>query len=163
MTLTNVQSPCLGSSTLFQIHIQQFLRLSDSVSKQVRKHKQLMLESVIRGLYHLARTEVVCESLKALRKILQLLTDRDVSFYFKEIVLQTRTFFEDVSEPVQESSLPRRSEWTQRGSGSACSRQCWCPIHIPWPAQRSPASGVTCTKVTWTIPLQAVSFLCLSV
>lgn len=98
-----------------------------------------MLESVIRGLYHLARTEVVCESLKALKKILQLLTDRDVSFYFKEIVLQTRTFFEDVSEPVQESSLPRRSEWTQRGSGSACSRQCWCPIHIPWPAQGSPA------------------------
>lgn len=69
-----------------------------------------MLESVIRGLYHLARTEVVCESLKALKKILDLLTDRDVSFYFKEIVLQTRTFLEDVSEPVQESSLPRRSE-----------------------------------------------------
>lgn len=81
-----------------------------------------MLESVIRGLYHLARTEVVCESLKALKKILELLTDRDVSFYFKEIVLQTRTFFEDVSEPDQESSLPRRSEWTERGSGSACSR-----------------------------------------
>ena len=66
-----------------------------------------MLESIVRGLYHLARTEVVCESLKALKKILELLTDRDVSFYFNEIVLQTRTFFEDVSEPVQESSLPR--------------------------------------------------------
>lgn len=81
-----------------------------------------MLESVIRGLYHLARTEVVCESLKALKKILELLTDRDVSFYFKEIVLQTRTFFEDVSEPVQEFSLPSRSEWTERDSGSACNR-----------------------------------------
>jgi hypothetical protein len=69
-----------------------------------------MLESIIRGLYHLARTEVVCESLKALRKILELLTDREVSFYFKEIVLQTRTFFEDVSETVQEPSFPRRSE-----------------------------------------------------
>lgn len=90
-----------------------------------------MLESVIRGLYHLARTEVVCESLKALKKILDLLTDRDVSFYFKEIVLQTRTFLEDVSEPVQESSLPRRSEWTERGSGSACSRPVWCPSAIP--------------------------------
>ena len=86
-----------------------------------------MLESIVRGLYHLARTEVVCESLKALKKILELLTDRDVSFYFKEIVLQTRTFFEDVSEPVQESSLPR-SEWTERGSGSACSRPVWCPF-----------------------------------
>lgn len=64
-----------------------------------------MLESVIRGLYHLARTEVVSESLKALKRILELLTDRDVSFYFKEIVLQARTFFEDVSTLVQEVSL----------------------------------------------------------
>lgn len=79
----------------------------------MKKHKQIILESIIRGLYHLARTEVVCESLKALKKILELLTDRDVSFYFKEIVLQTRTFFEDVSEPAQEPSLPRRSERTQ--------------------------------------------------
>lgn len=71
----------------------------------MRKHKQLMLESVIRGLYHLARTEVVSESLKALKRILELLTDRDVSFYFKEIVLQARTFFEDVSTLVQEVSL----------------------------------------------------------
>lgn len=73
----------------------------------MKKHKQIILESIIRGLYHLARTEVVCESLKALKKILELLTDRDVSFYFKEIVLQTRTFFEDVSGPIQESSLPK--------------------------------------------------------
>jgi hypothetical protein len=28
-------------------------------------------------------------------------------------VLQTRTFFEDVSETVQEPSFPRRSEWTK--------------------------------------------------
>ncbi|TKC36725.1 hypothetical protein EI555_015344, partial [Monodon monoceros] len=75
-----------------------------------KKHKQIKLESIVRGLYHLAYTKVVCESLKALKKILELLTDRDVSFYFKEIVLQTRTFFEDVSEPVQESSLPRTQE-----------------------------------------------------
>lgn len=96
----------------------------------MKKHKQIILESVIRGLYHLARTEVVCESLKALKKILDLLTDRDVSFYFKEIVLQTRTFFEDVSEPVQECSLPR-SEGTERGSGGACSRPVWCPSAVP--------------------------------
>lgn len=76
----------------------------------MKKHKQIILESIIRGLYHLARTEVVCESLKALKKILELLTDRDVSFYFKEIVLQTRTFFEDVSESVQNSALPGVSE-----------------------------------------------------
>lgn len=75
--------------------------------KIVKKHKQIKLESIVRGLYHLARTKVVCESLKALKKILELLTDREASFYFKEIVLQTGTFFEDVSEPVQESSLPR--------------------------------------------------------
>lgn len=67
-----------------------------------------MLESIIRGLYHLARTEVVCESLKALKKILELLTEKDISFYFKEIVLQTRTFFEDVSEPLG-VSLPREN------------------------------------------------------
>lgn len=83
----------------------------------MKKHKQIILESTIRGLYHLARTEVVCESLKTLKKILELFTDRDVSFYFKEIVLQTRTFFEDVSEPVQESSLSRKSEETGRGAG----------------------------------------------
>ncbi|XP_012863847.2 maestro heat-like repeat-containing protein family member 2B [Echinops telfairi] len=72
---------------------------------KVKKHKQIMLESIIRGLYHLARTEVVCESLKALRKILELLTDRDVSFYFKEIVLQTRTFFEDEQDDVRLTAI----------------------------------------------------------
>lgn len=76
----------------------------------MRKYKQMMLECIIRGLYHLARTEVVCESLKALKKILELLTERDINFYFKEIVLQTRTFFEDVSEPFRESPFPGRSE-----------------------------------------------------
>ncbi|XP_075398761.1 maestro heat-like repeat-containing protein family member 2B [Tenrec ecaudatus] len=72
---------------------------------KVKKHKQIMLESIIRGLYHLARTEVVCESLKALRKILELLTERDVSFYFKEIVLQTRTFFEDEQDDVRLTAI----------------------------------------------------------
>ncbi|XP_049625009.1 maestro heat-like repeat-containing protein family member 2B [Suncus etruscus] len=72
---------------------------------KVKKHKQILLESVIRGLYHLARTEVVCESLKALKKILELLTDRDVSFYFKEIVLQTRTFFEDEQDEVRLTAI----------------------------------------------------------
>lgn len=100
----------METPTTFQGYKKQSLRLRGLVFKQVKKHKQIILESVIRGLYHLARTEVVCESLKALRKILQLLTDRDVSFYFKEIVLQTRTFFEDVSEPVSESSFLRRTE-----------------------------------------------------
>uniref|UniRef100_A0ABK0LE06 Maestro heat-like repeat family member 2B n=1 Tax=Rattus norvegicus TaxID=10116 RepID=A0ABK0LE06_RAT len=72
---------------------------------KVRKHKQIMLECIIRGLYHLARTEVVCESLKALKKILELLTERDISLYFKEIVLQTRTFFEDEQDDVRLTSI----------------------------------------------------------
>ncbi|XP_056680551.1 maestro heat-like repeat-containing protein family member 2B isoform X2 [Monodelphis domestica] len=69
--------------------------------QKVKKNKQMLLETVIRGLYHLTRTEVICESLKALKKILELLSDRDVSFYFKEIVLQTRTFFEDEQDDVR--------------------------------------------------------------
>ncbi|XP_008840347.1 maestro heat-like repeat-containing protein family member 2B [Nannospalax galili] len=69
------------------------------------KHKRIMLESIIRGLYHLAHTEVVCESLKALKKILELLTESDVSFYFKEIVLQTRTFFEDEQDDVRLTAI----------------------------------------------------------
>ncbi|XP_021039449.1 maestro heat-like repeat-containing protein family member 2B isoform X2 [Mus caroli] len=72
---------------------------------KVRKHKQMMLECIIRGLYHLARTEVVCESLKALKKILELLTERDINFYFKEIVLQTRTFFEDEQDDVRLTAI----------------------------------------------------------
>ncbi|XP_034379436.1 maestro heat-like repeat-containing protein family member 2B [Arvicanthis niloticus] len=72
---------------------------------KVRKHKHIMLECIIRGLYHLARTEVVCESLKALKKILELLTERDISFYFKEIVLQTRTFFEDEQDDVRLTAI----------------------------------------------------------
>ncbi|NP_001159538.1 maestro heat-like repeat-containing protein family member 2B isoform X1 [Mus musculus] len=72
---------------------------------KVRKYKQMMLECIIRGLYHLARTEVVCESLKALKKILELLTERDINFYFKEIVLQTRTFFEDEQDDVRLTAI----------------------------------------------------------
>ncbi|XP_027987083.2 maestro heat-like repeat-containing protein family member 2B isoform X4 [Eptesicus fuscus] len=92
------QSAWDSNATLRQMAIRGLGNTAAGAPQKVRKHKQLMLESVIRGLYHLARTEVVCESLKALRKILELLTDRDVSFYFKEIVLQTRTFFEDAKK-----------------------------------------------------------------
>ncbi|KAF3828619.1 hypothetical protein GH733_004820 [Mirounga leonina] len=111
------QSAWDSNVTLRQMAIRGLGNTAYGAPHKVKKHKQIILESVIRGLYHLARTEVVCESLKALKKILELLTDRDVSFYFKEIVLQTRTFFEDVSEPVQESSLPK-SERTERDSES---------------------------------------------
>ncbi|XP_006774625.1 PREDICTED: maestro heat-like repeat-containing protein family member 2B [Myotis davidii] len=99
------QSAWDSNATLRQMAIRGLGNTASGAPQKVRKHKQLMLESVIRGLYHLARTEVVCESLKALRKILQLLTDRDVSFYFKEIVLQTRTFFEDEQDDVRLTAI----------------------------------------------------------
>ncbi|XP_070267512.1 maestro heat-like repeat-containing protein family member 2B [Myotis yumanensis] len=99
------QSAWDSNATLRQMAIRGLGNTASGAPQKVRKHKQLMLESVIRGLYHLARTEVVCESLKALRKILELLTDRDVSFYFKEIVLQTRTFFEDEQDDVRLTAI----------------------------------------------------------
>nr|KAF6490279.1 maestro heat like repeat family member 2B [Molossus molossus] len=93
------------NATLRQMAIRGLGNTACGAPHKVRKHKQIILESVIRGLYHLARTEVVCESLKALRGILALLTDRDVSFYFKEIVLQTRTFFEDEQDDVRLTAI----------------------------------------------------------
>ncbi|GAB5567297.1 maestro heat-like repeat-containing protein family member 2B isoform X2 [Prionailurus iriomotensis] len=92
------QSAWDSNAILRQMAIRGLGNTTSGAPHKVKKHKQIILESIIRGLYHLARTEVVCESLKALKKILELLTDRDVSFYFKEIVLQTRTFFEDSIE-----------------------------------------------------------------
>ncbi|KAF7469875.1 Hypothetical predicted protein [Marmota monax] len=92
------QSAWDSNATLRQMAIRGLGNTACGAPYKVKKHKQIMLESIIRGLYHLARTEVVCESLKALKKVLELLTDRDVSFYFKEIVLQTRTFFEDAKK-----------------------------------------------------------------
>ncbi|XP_016079611.1 PREDICTED: maestro heat-like repeat-containing protein family member 2B [Miniopterus natalensis] len=99
------QSAWDSNATLRQMAIRGLGNTASGAPHKVRKHKQIMLESVIRGLYHLARTEVVSESLKALRKILELLTDRDVSFYFKEIVLQTRTFFEDEQDDVRLTAI----------------------------------------------------------
>ncbi|XP_035147516.1 maestro heat-like repeat-containing protein family member 2B isoform X3 [Callithrix jacchus] len=99
------QSAWDSNATLRQMAIRGLGNTASGAPHKVRKHKQLMLESIIRGLYHLARTEVVCESLKALKKILVLLTDRDVSFYFKEIVLQTRTFFEDEQDDVRLTAI----------------------------------------------------------
>ncbi|KAB0401830.1 hypothetical protein E2I00_013260, partial [Balaenoptera physalus] len=95
------QSAWDSNAILRQMAIQGLGNTASGAPHKVKKHKQIMLESIVRGLYHLARTEVVCESLKALKKILELLTDRDVSFYFKEIVLQTRTFFEDEQDDVR--------------------------------------------------------------
>lgn len=62
VTLTEFQCPCLGAPTLFHVHREQFSGLRDLISKQVKMHKQIILESVIRGLYHLAWTEVICEA-----------------------------------------------------------------------------------------------------
>ncbi|XP_058536132.1 maestro heat-like repeat-containing protein family member 2B isoform X2 [Ochotona princeps] len=99
------QSAWDSNATLRQMAIRGLGNTASGAPHKVKKHKQLMLESVIRGLYHLARTEVVSESLKALKRILELLTDRDVSFYFKEIVLQARTFFEDEQDDVRLTAI----------------------------------------------------------
>ncbi|XP_074185068.1 maestro heat-like repeat-containing protein family member 2B [Rhinolophus sinicus] len=99
------QSAWDPNATLRQMAIRGLGNAASGAPHKVKKHKQIILESTIRGLYHLARTEVVCESLKALKKILELLTDRDVSFYFKEIVLQTRTFFEDEQDDVRLTAI----------------------------------------------------------
>ncbi|KAG8518861.1 Maestro heat-like repeat-containing protein family member 2B, partial [Galemys pyrenaicus] len=99
------QSAWDSNATLRQMAIRGLGNMTSGAPNKVKKHKQIILESIIRGLYHLARTEVVCESLKALKKILELLTDRDVSFYFKEIVLQTRTFFEDEQDDVRLTAI----------------------------------------------------------
>ncbi|XP_076407958.1 maestro heat-like repeat-containing protein family member 2B isoform X2 [Peromyscus maniculatus bairdii] len=95
------QSAWDSNAILRQMAIRGLGNTACGAPHKVKKHKQIMLESIIRGLYHLARTEVVCESLKALKKIMELLTERDISFYFKEIVLQTRTFFEDEQDDVR--------------------------------------------------------------
>ncbi|ELV11402.1 HEAT repeat-containing protein 7B2 [Tupaia chinensis] len=100
------QSAWDSNAILRQMAIRGLGNTASGAPHKVKKHKQIMLESIIRGLYHLARTEVVCESLKALKKILELLTERDVSFYFKEIVLQTRTFFEDACRDVLMVCIP---------------------------------------------------------
>ncbi|XP_006167032.1 maestro heat-like repeat-containing protein family member 2B isoform X1 [Tupaia chinensis] len=99
------QSAWDSNAILRQMAIRGLGNTASGAPHKVKKHKQIMLESIIRGLYHLARTEVVCESLKALKKILELLTERDVSFYFKEIVLQTRTFFEDEQDDVRLTAI----------------------------------------------------------
>ncbi|XP_068952637.1 maestro heat-like repeat-containing protein family member 2B [Petaurus breviceps papuanus] len=95
------QSAWDSNTILRQMAIRGLGNVAIGSPQKVKKNKQMLLETVIRGLYHLTRTEVICESLKALKKILELLTDRDVSFYFKEIVLQTRTFFEDEQDDVR--------------------------------------------------------------
>uniref|UniRef100_A0A7N4NP21 Maestro heat like repeat family member 2B n=1 Tax=Sarcophilus harrisii TaxID=9305 RepID=A0A7N4NP21_SARHA len=95
------QSAWDTNTTLRQMAIRGLGNVAIGAPQKVKKNKQMLLETVIRGLYHLTRTEVICESLKALKKILELLTDKDVSFYFKEIVLQTRTFFEDEQDDVR--------------------------------------------------------------
>ncbi|XP_057564439.1 maestro heat-like repeat-containing protein family member 2B [Hippopotamus amphibius kiboko] len=99
------QSAWDSNAILRQMAIRGLGNTASGAPHKVKKHKQIMLESIIKGFYHLARTEVVCESLKALKKILELLTDRDVSFYFKEIVLQTRTFFEDEQDDVRLTAI----------------------------------------------------------
>ncbi|XP_036994401.2 maestro heat-like repeat-containing protein family member 2B [Artibeus jamaicensis] len=99
------QSAWDSNATLRQMAIRGLGNTASGAPHKVKKHKQIILESIIRGLYHLARTEVVCESLKALKQILELLTERDVSFYFKEIVLQTRTFFEDEQDDVRLTAI----------------------------------------------------------
>ncbi|XP_023094611.2 maestro heat-like repeat-containing protein family member 2B isoform X4 [Felis catus] len=111
------QSAWDSNAILRQMAIRGLGNTTSGAPHKVKKHKQIILESIIRGLYHLARTEVVCESLKALKKILELLTDRDVSFYFKEIVLQTRTFFEDI---IDDNLRQQRAEATPSGPPPVC-------------------------------------------
>uniref|UniRef100_A0A2K5DEP9 Maestro heat like repeat family member 2B n=1 Tax=Aotus nancymaae TaxID=37293 RepID=A0A2K5DEP9_AOTNA len=74
------------NATLRQMTIRGLGNTASGAPHKVKKHKQLMLESIIRGLYHLARAEVVCGSLKSLKKILELLT---AIFLFEDLASLT--------------------------------------------------------------------------
>ncbi|XP_038600335.1 maestro heat-like repeat-containing protein family member 2B [Tachyglossus aculeatus] len=91
--------------TLRQMAIRGLGNATTGAPNKVRKNKQLILDAVIRGLYHLVRTDVICESLKALRSLLGLLSAEEVNSHFQEIVLLTRTFLEDEQDEVRLNSI----------------------------------------------------------
>uniref|UniRef100_A0A6I8N0S1 Maestro heat like repeat family member 2B n=1 Tax=Ornithorhynchus anatinus TaxID=9258 RepID=A0A6I8N0S1_ORNAN len=91
--------------TLRQMAIRGLGNATAGAPNKVRKNKQLILDAVIRGLYHLVRTDIICESLKALRSLLGLLSAEEVNHHFQEIVLLTRTFLEDEQDEVRLNSI----------------------------------------------------------
>ncbi|KAM4841334.1 protein maestro isoform 2-T6 [Thomomys bottae] len=72
---------------------------------QVRKHKKMMLDLLVYGLYDPVSSEVIYESVKTLTVILAKIQGKCLGSFFIDITLQTRTLLDDDNDSVRYSAF----------------------------------------------------------
>lgn len=64
----------------------------------MRKHKKIVLDLLVYGLYDPVSLEVIHESMKTLTVVLGKIQGKGLGSFFIDITLQTRTLLDDVSK-----------------------------------------------------------------
>ncbi|KAM4802997.1 protein maestro isoform X2 [Urocitellus parryii] len=68
---------------------------------QVRKHKKIMLDLLVHGLYDPVSSEVIHESMKTLTIILGKIQGKGLGSFFVDITLQIRTLLDDENDSMR--------------------------------------------------------------
>uniref|UniRef100_A0A8C3X7N1 Maestro n=1 Tax=Catagonus wagneri TaxID=51154 RepID=A0A8C3X7N1_9CETA len=72
---------------------------------KVRKHKKIVLDLLVHGLYDPVSSEVVHESLKTLTVILGKIQGKGLGAFFIDVTLQTRTLLDDENDGLRYSAF----------------------------------------------------------
>uniref|UniRef100_A0A8C3YLF8 Maestro n=1 Tax=Catagonus wagneri TaxID=51154 RepID=A0A8C3YLF8_9CETA len=73
---------------------------------KVRKHKKIVLDLLVHGLYDPVSSEVVHESLKTLTVILGKIQGKGLGAFFIDVTLQTRTLLDDACKTTFRACSP---------------------------------------------------------
>ncbi|XP_027804902.1 protein maestro isoform X2 [Marmota flaviventris] len=73
---------------------------------QVRKHKKIMLDLLVHGLYDPVSSEVIHESMKTLTIILGKIQGKGLGSFFVDITLQIRTLLDDACKTTFRACSP---------------------------------------------------------
>ncbi|XP_004623714.1 protein maestro [Octodon degus] len=79
--------------------------MAHEAPNQVRKHKKIMLDLLVHGLYDPVSPEVIHESMKALTIVLGKIQGKGLGSFFVDITLQTRTLLDDENDSVRCSAF----------------------------------------------------------
>uniref|UniRef100_A0A8C8S7W2 Maestro heat-like repeat family member 5 n=1 Tax=Pelusios castaneus TaxID=367368 RepID=A0A8C8S7W2_9SAUR len=69
--------------------------------EKVKKHKKTLLKVLIRSLNERSHSEIVCESLKALAKVLKELKEKDIGSSFRDLTTRIRTYLDNEDDGLR--------------------------------------------------------------
>uniref|UniRef100_A0A8C8RJC4 Maestro/Maestro-like HEAT-repeats domain-containing protein n=1 Tax=Pelusios castaneus TaxID=367368 RepID=A0A8C8RJC4_9SAUR len=112
--------------------------------EKVKKHKKTLLKVLIRSLNERSHSEIVCESLKALAKVLKELKEKDIGSSFRDLTTRIRTYLDNEDDGLRSLAfalfgiLARSAKRKWKAYFAAQVRESWVTLmlHLQDPSPR---------------------------